>query len=111
MADKAKYLPKDYQRVGALLRAARDAVGASRETAAGWVGAHQRTVQNWEEASSQTALRLALYIRELAQKSDLSREFILHISGLAGGEAALIDPELNRKLALVRAAHGSESRV
>lgn len=50
-------------------------------------------------------------MRELVGRSDLAREFVLQILGLRPEGDIETDEELQRKLALVRAAHGHESRT
>lgn len=101
----------EFTKVGALLRAARSAVGVSRQAAAKWVRVSEGTVQNWEDAASPNALRLVLYMRELCARSDLGREFVLQILGLRPEGTPPIDEELERKLDLVRKTHGHEDRV
>lgn len=91
-------------RVGALLRAARDAIGASRATAAKWAGVAEGTVQNWEDAATPSALRLALYMKHLAGRSDLAREFVLQILGMGDGVVE-VEPELARRIQLVKQSY------
>lgn len=91
------------EKVGALLRAARDILRVSRATAAAWVGVTEGTIQNWEGGASDSALRSIFYLRELAARSDLSRDFVLQILGLGEGVTEG-DPELQEWLHRVSVA-------
>src|SRR5688572_15154017 len=114
-ADSSKSLEDsakaNVEKIGALVRAARKAAGVGQDEAASWAGVSGGTIWNWENARTPEAIRLVAYLRQLGATSELCREFVLQILGLETGDTSKVDRELERKLNLVRAVHGHESRM